>query len=198
ILPFIEQSPLYAQWNLQAGSYKSYYLQPVAVRQAQVPLFYCPSRRGPGGLSVNDLSGDVPERGLPSTIPFPGALGDYGCCTGDNRANAVESSDTLPNSTGAMVEAIRTQSADRLTVTEWRSQTYLQYIKDGLSNTLLIGERHVIAGTFGVNLLNGRYIGDGSIWNSDMIQNIARAAGPRNPLALSPQDNLGNNNVESF
>src|SRR5262245_31707924 len=26
ILPFIEQNPLYNQWNLQPGSYKSYYL----------------------------------------------------------------------------------------------------------------------------------------------------------------------------
>src|SRR5262245_20400366 len=43
ILPFIEQAPLYRQWNLQAGSYRSYYLQPVAVRQAQVSVFYCPS-----------------------------------------------------------------------------------------------------------------------------------------------------------
>jgi len=197
ILPYIEQDPLYRQWNLQAGSYRSYYLQPVAVRQAQVALFYCPSRRGTDGLSVNNATGDVPERGLPNTNPYPGALGDYACCIGSNPGNLDEASDTLPNSTGVMVEANRTQSADRLTVLTWSSQTRFAQITDGLSNTLLIGEKHVPAGSFGVSLTT-RYIGDGSIWNSDMIQNVGRNAGPRNPLALASTDTLGTPHIEHF
>ncbi len=204
ILPYIEQGPLYDQWNLQSGSNRAYYLQPLAARQAQVKLYFCPSRRGPGGLSVNDRTGDVPERGRPSSTPFPGGLGDYACCTGNNPGNAVESSDNLPNATGAMIEAIRTQSEpDRLTVFTWSSQTRFTTITDGLSNTLLIGEKHVPLGSFGVSRLNAnksneKYIGDGSIWNGDMLQNIGRAAGPRNPLALSPQDTFGTQNIESF
>src|SRR5438128_6735390 len=116
ILPFIEQAPLYNQWNMQEGSYRSYYLQPAAVRQAQVALFFCPGRRSPGGLSVNDPTGDVPERGLPSATPFPGALGDYGCCIGSNPGNLAAASETLPHGTGVTNAAIRAHIRLRLTV----------------------------------------------------------------------------------
>src|SRR5262249_18475313 len=72
-------------------------------------------------------------------------------------------------------------------------------VADGLSNTLLVGDKHVLVGSEGVSLLpSGKYIGDGSIWNSDMLQNLGRAAGPRNPLALSPTDDFGTQNIESF
>src|SRR5262249_6646153 len=51
------------------------------------------------------------------------------------------------------------------------------------SNTLLVGEKHVRAGSF------GQQEGDGSIYNGDPSnKNADRAAGPGHGLAKSPQD----------
>jgi hypothetical protein len=52
-------------------------------------------------------------------------------------------------------------------------------ILDGLSNTLLVGEKHVPWGTFGQGWL------DNSTYNGDYPQCFCRAGGPENPLAQS-------------
>jgi hypothetical protein len=52
-------------------------------------------------------------------------------------------------------------------------------ITDGLSNTLLVGEKHVPRGTFGRGWL------DNSTYNGDYPQCFCRAAGPDFPLAKS-------------
>jgi hypothetical protein len=52
-------------------------------------------------------------------------------------------------------------------------------ITDGLSNTLLAGEKHVPRGTFGQGWL------DNSTYNGDYPQSFSRAAGPDFPLAQS-------------
>jgi prepilin-type processing-associated H-X9-DG protein len=54
-------------------------------------------------------------------------------------------------------------------------------IKDGTSNTLLIGEKHVPLSTFGEGIL------DSSLYNGDTPSPI-RPAGPMYPLALSDRD----------
>ena len=48
ILPYMEQNNLFNTWDLT----KRYAQQSDAARQAQVKSFSCPSRRGPGGLSL--------------------------------------------------------------------------------------------------------------------------------------------------
>ena len=55
-------------------------------------------------------------------------------------------------------------------------------ITDGLSNTLLAGEKHVPRGTF------GQPWGDSSYYNGDYRHSTLRAAGPAFPLAQSPND----------
>src|SRR5262245_55835938 len=63
ILPFLEQDNFYRQWNINRWYYDQG-LNGNMIRQTQLGIFYCPSRRGPGRVSENN---DVPE------IPFPGA-----------------------------------------------------------------------------------------------------------------------------
>jgi prepilin-type N-terminal cleavage/methylation domain-containing protein/prepilin-type processing-associated H-X9-DG protein len=205
ILPFIEQGNLQRQWT---STTDSYYLQAPAVRQAQVTIFYCPSRRSPGQLSVNDNNhGDVPEASNPpgGRVAYPGALGDYACSVGDNPGDAFEPSDDTTNGTGAIVRANYVQTSDKLHVTSFSSRTQFGSITDGLSNTLLIGEKHVPISHMGQvyrDTVNGLYIGDGSIWNADALENVGRSAGQYDPLALSPQDNDANTgsnpDVENF
>lgn len=192
LLPYIEQGNIQSQWvNFPNWGY---YLQPAAVQQAQVKTFYCPTRRSAPQLSINDPNrGDVPETttSLVGVGPFRGALGDYGSCIGDNPGNATEPSDDTTNGTGALTRATQVVQTDKLHVTSWKSLTQLMSITDGLSNVLLFGEKHVPAGHMGQGYIisTDKYIGDASIWNSDALENIARSAGPKNPLAIGPNEN---------
>jgi prepilin-type N-terminal cleavage/methylation domain-containing protein len=191
ILPYIEQGNLQSQWT---SLLDNYYLQTAAVRQANVKTFQCPTRRSGATISVNDNTrGDVPESSNPpgGRIAFPGSLGDYACSFGDNPTNNVEPSDDTANGTGLMVRATSTQTSDKMHILTWKSITNLQSATDGLSNTFLIGEKHVPIGHVGQGeiLSTGKYIGDASIFNSDALENIGRCAGPNNPLALGPNDN---------
>jgi prepilin-type processing-associated H-X9-DG protein len=56
-------------------------------------------------------------------------------------------------------------------------------ITDGLSNTLMVGEKHIPRGWFG----KGWY--DNCYYNGDYTLSTMRAAGPDFPLAQSPTDN---------
>jgi hypothetical protein len=101
-----------------------------------------------------------------------------------------------------MIRATYVQTSDKLHVTTWSSNTTFGSISDGLSNTLLIGEKHVPINhlTVGLVIPTGKYIGDASIWNADALENLGRCAGAAFPLALGPHDNDTDQlpNVENF
>src|SRR5687768_12809756 len=71
ILPYVEQAGFADKWNVA----QNYYNHPADVREGQIPFYYCPSRRKPVHVSVNDpATGDVNQNGANLS---PGALGDY-------------------------------------------------------------------------------------------------------------------------
>jgi len=117
LLPYLEQGNVFALWDMQ----KDYGLQPAAAVQATVPIYFCPTRRPPGGLST-------------TLSKQPGGLGDYAACIGttgtDNISTGVAASTGLFQ-VGMDGKGIR---ASR--------------VSDGLSNTLAIGEKHVQKGQF--------------------------------------------------
>jgi prepilin-type N-terminal cleavage/methylation domain-containing protein len=119
-----------------------------------VPIFYCPSRRKPPSISVNGGTdyGNV-----------QGICADYGVCYGDSLSST--------NNDGAF----------------WLNQFYgvgikFSEITDGLSNTILLGEKHVRPGDFG-SLPN-----DFCIYASKPAATAGRLAGPNYLLALAPTD----------
>src|SRR5262249_33721643 len=103
-------------------------------REENVRVYFCPSRRGPTMLSVNERNN------------CPGGLSDYAACEG----NGFQAD--LPTANGALVTATSHIFADRegsQRLMRWSSVTKLSSITDGLSNTLLVGEKHVPAHRFG-------------------------------------------------
>jgi prepilin-type N-terminal cleavage/methylation domain-containing protein len=77
LLPFLEQSNLFAKWDLS----KSYYQQTDEVRQARVKTYFCPTRRSLSTDPLASSSGDqqfILIEGNPTLGPnVPGSLGDY-------------------------------------------------------------------------------------------------------------------------
>ncbi len=140
ILPALEQDNFYHQWSLGL----SYYDQAPAARQYNVRGYFCPSRRtDKDGLS---LSGDKPPIHPVSGYPhFPGGLSDYAASVGPS---GVDSPDPVhPNVDGAFRMTTGFRFAD---------------FSDGLSNTLLVGEKHVAKGAYGhgwtdCSTYNGNY-----------------------------------------
>jgi prepilin-type N-terminal cleavage/methylation domain-containing protein/prepilin-type processing-associated H-X9-DG protein len=169
VLPYIEQQNAYNLFDVKyypkgdshAGTgYGVPYAnqQPEAV-QSRVKTFMCPSRRGidtPPGLSSGTN---------------PGALGDYAACTGTTGYDYF----------GYGVNGVNTGSpngAFRMGI-EGGSAVRLAEITDGLSNTILLGDKHVMPTKFG---LSSGY--DCSIYDGININCSTRALAP--PSGASP------------
>ncbi len=173
ILPFMEQESVYKLWDLD----NAYYDQPPAAREAQIPLYYCPSRRTIDSDPQVSLSGDQNDENGGAGPQTPGALGDYGACNGTDNCDGCDcpASDDIYN--GAFISDYTQQP-------EFKPLPKISFksIKDGLSFTIFIGEKHVPIGQFGHGTL------DGSIYNGDYPLYFSRAAGPNYPIARNPTD----------
>src|SRR5262249_53664785 len=133
-----------------------------AIRATPVAIYFCPSRRGPGQLSI---SGDTPDTPFAGVRPFyPGSVGDYAACIG-NDLNPETSGIAGEGGNGAFsvaripwkyVRPPKTGGPPAILGPQV-SMTKFANITDGLSNTLFFGEKHVRLGQFG----NGNSEGDG-------------------------------------
>src|SRR6478672_10839736 len=71
ILPYLEQDQFYKQWDIN----RWYYDQGPngnVIRQTQLKIFYCPSRRRNVQLSQNNDVPEVPFSGAPGGVNVPG------------------------------------------------------------------------------------------------------------------------------
>jgi prepilin-type N-terminal cleavage/methylation domain-containing protein/prepilin-type processing-associated H-X9-DG protein len=158
ILPFIEQDNLYNQWAIG----QTYYVQNQTARLTPVRIYFCPSRRTAAGATPS-LTGDTPSWGNMATVHVPGAVGDY--------AVVIDRTGTDDPRTGNASGAF-----------QLRSGNSFASFTDGLSNTLMVGEKHVPQGKFGYGWW------DCSEYNGDYFQCSARAASRAFPLTNNPQD----------
>jgi prepilin-type N-terminal cleavage/methylation domain-containing protein/prepilin-type processing-associated H-X9-DG protein len=168
LFPFLEQQNAYNLWNLavypngNSGSGNGYGVvyndQPAAAVQVQIPILFCPSRRStstPPALSL-------------SPGETPGALGDYACCMGTTGIDIWDQGLNIAPD-GAFQLGVNGQGRP------------FSEITDGLSNTILIGDKHVPLGSFGLAPYdNALYNGINSSWG--------RGLGPAYPLAVSIRD----------
>jgi prepilin-type N-terminal cleavage/methylation domain-containing protein len=163
ILPYVEETALYRLWNLD----NTYYDQSDPARLTQVPVYFCPSRRTSSTPPFASIAGDRDDDTSPVLGPHvPGALGDYGTCTGTDNCDGFDCSG-VPNGAFRLALAVGAVRFENIT--------------DGLSNTFLAGEKHVQLGNFGVGVL------DCSLYNGDYWICSSRSAGPNYPLAADPR-----------
>jgi prepilin-type N-terminal cleavage/methylation domain-containing protein/prepilin-type processing-associated H-X9-DG protein len=175
IMPFLEQDALYREWDLS----KTYYEQSAVAQQTTVKLYFCPSR-----LSTLTLSRANAQDTLSGHF-YPGALIDYAVSSGDRLSYGGLLDD--PTANGAIIEGLPTLDASHTTVLSWRGRTTFGSIADGLSNTIFVGEKHVIPSKFGIATVDmAGYHGGHSA-----PRNIARVGGPEFPLAPNPYAVVG-------
>ncbi len=153
------------KWDVQ----QSYFAQTVEVREARVPVHFCPTRTRRATLSD---AGDLDAAGA----HVPGGLGDYASVAGDG---------TEDNGALACAQAIQ-RKGDR--IVGWQSLTSVDALKRGQSNTLLLGEKHVSADRMG-----DAAVGDGTLYSGQHSACFSRFAGAGFPLAPSIDEPFKNN-----
>ncbi len=180
----VNESPL-QRWELM----QPYWAQPDDVRQATLPVFFCPARVRPGQLS---LAGDLSPK---THDHLAGGLGDYACAAGDGSAlvpAAIQSKWGFANflrgwgSNGALLQA--EIDSDPAAVIAWKGRTTFADLKRGQQYTVLLGEKHVPLDQLGLAAA-----GDGSLYNGAHPAGYSRVGGPGFGLAPSPTAGFNNN-----
>jgi prepilin-type N-terminal cleavage/methylation domain-containing protein len=172
LLPFIEQGNVYnifttpisgvSQQDPGMNNMKTTDPQIQGAIQAQVKTFLCPARRS---------SALCPLGNPPTGVVGMGS--DYAACVGDGT--------TISTPIGAqyvgMIGFLKSGSKHTLAVVPFSAVT------DGLSNTLLIGEKHIRPSDLGKDPVT-----DGVIYSGSDQQTYARLGSLSHPLAFTPYD----------
>jgi len=159
IMPFMEQDPIYKQWNFS----KNYY-DPAnkAAREISVPAYLCPSRGRPQLLCTLDTVDSTAADPNP-----PGAVADYACSIGtEGDYWCTEPGDPNDKPVNGMFQL----DVDLCNTPRLKPRPGLRFADatDGLSNTLLAGEKHIAYDTPNKRPGYGDYnFGDGGAYNGD-------------------------------
>ena len=189
ILPFLERNSTYEKWDIEGNWYE----QPDDALGTIVPIYVCPSRRSVVDAIGTHVVGGNPGGTMPCGCPMPpgdgsgvelrGTLGDYAGNLGDLSPGAMG----LPsdfyyggNGTGIIITSRARCFGSR--PSSWIDRISHAQIVDGLSNTILVGEKHVAA----PNLK--RFPEDGPIWDGDHFAAATRVGGLGQPLGRGPHD----------
>ena len=182
LLPFMEQDNLYNIWDYS----KEYYHQDQAFLTSNVATYFCPTRRSPSGSSALSVSGDHNED-LTDADHVPGPLSDYACSIGSthDRDGKIAHYDyhIAPHVKNIPEGRVRTRGLFIYGTTNRSHGTPLAFVdcRDGLSNTILFGEKHIPQDKFGTASF------DGSTYNGDH-GSARRPAGISALLAKGPED----------
>jgi len=189
LLPYIEQTAAVSQWDSQLA----YHNQEKSLREIQVQIYFCPTRRSPPQLSV---SGDGIEPGGVGE-QFGGAPSDYASSVGHTRSNwdftrpptnPANPFDMGKLATGALILAEEREGdciggqPDAL-YQRHKALTRFATIEDGLSNTFFLGEKQLAAEGMNEGVVP---FNDGSVFNSNSLLNTGRFAGPGFALGRGP------------
>ena len=170
ILPMVEGDNAYDLWNTRQSYYHAINRK---ARSAVIPIYTCPSRRAAADLTEGADADNAGE------AHNPGAPSDYAGSAGENVG--IDWWNTSDAGTGMIISQIGLADERNRNSRDvaWHSKISFRSVADGLSQTLLAGEKHVPLGAIGF---------DGSGFNSDDLVNCARVAGRLAPIALGPKD----------
>jgi hypothetical protein len=155
-----------------------------------VPGFYCPSApRGPEtfvrSAAVADPASDINVK--PDAYGVPA---DYLFCIGDGGSTG-----SPPQNTGMFQWRDNNLVVDSTTQVKISFTNKFTDVPDGLSNTLMIGEKYVKVGCYGAKDTPGCYpttnkdnLWDGPIWFGGNAAAVARQVGTSFPLAVLPDE----------
>jgi hypothetical protein len=170
-----EKHPL-TQWDES----RTYLAQPAAVREAIVPVYFCPARPRTNRLSI---AGDMDAA---TKQHVAGAVGDYAGVAGTgDPAHPWDG----PNADGSIILGDVLQRQDER-IFRWRGRVTLAAIQQGhgLSATLVIGEKHVPP-----DRLGDADAGDGSLYDGASAATCTRVAGPDHALATDVSEAFNRN-----
>lgn len=156
ILPYMEQTAIYNQWNLDLR----YYVQP-ATAGADLAAFHCPSRSTPGTKGSTGNSRALTE----GTYVGPPGWSDYGANWGSAPYawNTAMQGPYKPTGTKVVYGAPNNNAAG--TISGWTLPISIKDITDGTSNTVLFGETHYPGTSIGL------------VWNGDYQSGYGRCLG---------------------
>lgn len=192
ILPYMDADANLELWDTD----RSYFHDANKVaREAVYAPYLCPSRRS-GGLTIDG------DKDNPGNTHSPGAVTDYAGNAGtdiDSDGRRVDWWNQKANGLIITTWVDRVGSGRNLKI-QWNSNygdnnnslglsvpLSFKHCKDGLSQTLLAGEKHVFQRALGY---------DGAAFNGDDVCHYARIAGHTSPIALDRWDltTCGNSN----
>jgi prepilin-type N-terminal cleavage/methylation domain-containing protein/prepilin-type processing-associated H-X9-DG protein len=201
--PYLEESSLTDLWDKE----KTFWRQPPQAYQAQVSIYYCPSRRSAPQLSI------AGQDDRSSITGIRGALADYGTCAGDGLPNFkggnpwdyynYEPSNNMGKATGVLLaweppsQGFDCGGSWDVNLLFRGESPYIKFksLTDGSSKTFLIGEKHVPERGYGYyyNASTKEEFDDNSIYNGDNFPTIGRWAGPGHGLARSTDEKVNVN-----
>jgi prepilin-type N-terminal cleavage/methylation domain-containing protein len=190
ILPHIEQTAMAAEWDV----FKPFGLHPEAVRRRVVPAFLCPERHSTSNAVAEEIRIEIRFpcgcSGGMQTVPG-GAVTDYVGNHGDTSPGATGSGSDFywgGRGTGVLIssqpEIDRAAStADEIRIKNaWQDVVTIHDIKDGTSQTVLIGESHVPTDSLNKSPHNG------AAYFGRHVTHFSRVGGPGVPIAHHPDD----------
>ncbi len=180
ILPYLEQKPYFEKWDV----WDTFASHPKEVREQSISVFQCPTRRGGQDVCSDQKVNITLSCGCTGVTKFPGgATGDYAGNQGDLSPGA----NSLPtdfywggNGTGVII-ASRPRCDDMSHPIHWIDKVRLTDLEDGVTHTVLAGERHLVQRKMHIAL------DDISIYDGRHLPGFARIGGPGVPIARSLQ-----------
>jgi prepilin-type N-terminal cleavage/methylation domain-containing protein/prepilin-type processing-associated H-X9-DG protein len=163
ILPYIEQDNLYRIWNLQLRYYEQGPAgSPADPCPVNIPTYFCPSRRS---LPAQPTAIAYPRSHLADGgMPRPGGMSDYACNGGTDGSTGalLERTSWTTNPPNLNLDSTSPVVPLNTLCLSFGSGTNFAAITDGLSNTLLVGEKYIYPADLGGNGATT----DGSVYSS--------------------------------
>jgi prepilin-type N-terminal cleavage/methylation domain-containing protein/prepilin-type processing-associated H-X9-DG protein len=163
ILPHLEQDNAYRLWDIRKRFYEQSGPEgsPNDPCAYNIATYFCPSRRGVPSVFSQPMpkAADLAAGGSAR----PGGLSDYGNCGGTNGSDGalVEASGWVTSPPDLNLDSLSPIPPLGTLCLSFRGGTTFKSITDGLSNTLLVGEKFIVQTD-----LSGQTSTDGSVFSS--------------------------------